>query len=371
MLEHLLKIVAALFVGVWVARYLGPQEYGLLSYAQSFVGLFAVISSLGLDSILFRELIKDSNNEKILLATAFGLKLIGAIALLIVLFITVQFVSNTHETNALIFIIGSASLFNAFNVFEMYFRAKVLGRYVALVQITTLIVSSILKIVLIVKQFSVIAFALMIVFDAIFLATGLVYYFKTYSRNNCNSFSFNKKIAVSLLNDSWPLIISGSMLMVQAYIDQVMLKEYLGSTQVGYYSIAIKIIAIFGFVPTVLKNSLFPAIQSAKNISDTLYKERLLNYYRLNFVLFLLIATPVFIFSETIIILLFGQVYQPAGILLAILSLRLFFANMGVARGAFILCENLMKFSTITMALGTITNVLFNYTWIPNYGAKV
>ncbi len=67
--------------------------------------------------------------------------------------------------------------------------------------------------------------------------------------------------------------------------------------------------------------------------------------------------------------LLFGIEYQSAGILLALMSSRLFFTNMGVARGTFILTENLMKFSLMTTILGTIANIGLNYLWIREYGA--
>ena len=57
--EKILRIVVGLFVGIWVARYLGPEQFGLFSYAQSFVGLFTAIATLGLDGIVVRELVKE------------------------------------------------------------------------------------------------------------------------------------------------------------------------------------------------------------------------------------------------------------------------------------------------------------------------
>ena len=90
----------------------------------------------------------------------------------------------------------------------------------------------------------------------------------------------------------------------------------------------------------------------------------------MNFLLFLAIAIPLFLFSEQIVILLFGIEYQSVGILLSLMVIRLFFTNMGVARSAYILNENLMKFSLATMTLGTITNIMLNYLWIPEYGSK-
>lgn len=61
--EKILRMVVGLFVGVWVARYLGPERFGLLSYAQSFVGLFSAFATLGLDEIVVRELVKDESKR--------------------------------------------------------------------------------------------------------------------------------------------------------------------------------------------------------------------------------------------------------------------------------------------------------------------
>jgi len=140
--------------------------------------------------------------------------------------------------------------------------------------------------------------------------------------------------------------------------------------EVGYYSVALKLIESFGFIPMMLKNSLIPAILNAKKHSEEKYQNRLLNFYRLNFLVFLMTAIPIYIFSEEIVIVLFGIEYQPAGVLLSLMASRLFFANMGSARGCYIMAENLLKFSMLTMILGTLVNVGLNYLWIDEYGAR-
>jgi len=369
--EKILRMIVGLFVGIWVARYLGPEQFGLFSYAQSFVGLFTAIATLGLDGIIVRELVKDKGRRDELIGTAFWLKLMGALGVLAILAIAVNFTSNDHYTNILIFIIASATIFQSFNVIDLYFQSKVLSKYVVYANIISLFLSSMVKIALILFEAPLVAFAWVVLFDNFVLACGYIYfYIKNNSTFSIKNLTFNKLTAVHLLRDSWSLILSGGLLTIQAYIDQVMIQEFRGSIEVGYYSVAIKLIAFLGFMPMLLKNSLFPAIQSAKKHSEKLYIDRLLNFYRLNFLLFLLFAIPIFFFAEKIVVLLFGEAYQPAGVLLALLAIRLFFANMGVARGAYMLSENLMKFSMITMALGTIVNVILNYLWISDYGAK-
>ena len=61
--EKIIRMMVGLFIGIWVARYLGPEQFGLFSYAVSFVGLFTAISTLGLDTIVVRELVKNESNR--------------------------------------------------------------------------------------------------------------------------------------------------------------------------------------------------------------------------------------------------------------------------------------------------------------------
>lgn len=365
--EKILRMAVGLFVGVWVARYLGPEQFGVLSYAQSFVFLFTALATLGLDGIVVRELIKDETQRDVLLGTSFVLKIIGALLILPVLAIAVQFTSNDDYTNVLIFIIASATVFQSFNVIDFYYQSKVLSKYVALANSISLGFSSLIKISLIINQAPLFTFALMIVFDKAILAIGFIYYYKKTSQLKLFNWNFDWHAAKRLLKDSWPLILSGLVLMIQARIDQIMLKEMVGNVEVGFYSVAMRLIESFAFVTMTLKTSFFPAIQNAKKHSVKLYQHRLLNFYRLNFLLFLIIAIPLFLFSEKLVVLLYGLEFQPAGVLLSLMAIRLFFANMGVARGVFLISENLMKFSLITMILGTIVNIALNYIWIPKY----
>jgi len=369
--EKILRMIVGLFVGIWVARYLGPEQFGLFSYAQSFVALFSAVATLGLDSIVVRELVKNESRADELIGTAFWLKLMGAIVVLLLLAIAVNFTSNDTFTNSLIFIIASATIFQSFNVVDMFFQAKVMSKYVVFANVISLLLSSVVKICLIMIEAPLIWLAWSVLFDSFVLACGYVYWFTQANyKNFFKTISFNFGVAKALLKDSKFIVFSSVVLMIQSRIDQVMIKSFIGSEEVGYYSVAMKLIESFGFIPMMLKNSLYPAIQNVRNKSVQLYQNRLLNFYRLNFLLFLAVAIPIYLFSEQIVVTLFGIAYQPAGVLLSLMAIRLFFANMGVSRGAFILSENLLKFSFITMLVGTLVNIGLNYIWIPNYGSK-
>src|ERR1051325_10626811 len=75
--DRILRLGVGLFVGVWVARYLGPEQFGLYNYALAFAGLFGAFATLGLDSIVVRDIVSNPANKNEVLGTAFVLKLIG------------------------------------------------------------------------------------------------------------------------------------------------------------------------------------------------------------------------------------------------------------------------------------------------------
>jgi O-antigen/teichoic acid export membrane protein len=366
-IDRIVRLSIGLFVSVWVTRYLGPNDFGLLSFSQSFVGIFAVFASLGLDSILVNHLIDKKIDSSDLLFTAFTLKLIAGFISVILCFFSVAFFLKSEDSSLLISIISISTIFQAFNVVDSFFQSKTISKYVVFSNIISFIICSIFKLLFVYFDFPLIYFALISIVETCLLALGYLYFF--YANKLQGKYNFKIKIAKTLLGESWPLILSGGVLMIQSRIDQVMLKEMTNNLEVGYYSTALRLIEVFGFVTVILSNSLSPAIYKAKLISKKLYENRLLNYYRLNFILFLATAIPLYFFSEFIVEVLFGREFMPAGVLLALMSIRLFFTNMGTARGAFIVTEKLFKFSLLAMIIGTLVNICANFILIPVNGA--
>lgn len=366
--ERVFRIFASLFVGVWVARHLGPSDYGAFQFAFSFVSIFTAIATLGLDEIVVRELVKDESKKNALLGTSFFLKALGGVASLIILIICIQFINYESAINKMILLIGSASIIQCFNVIDLNFRSKVQSKFVTYAGFFSLLISSLTKVGLILMDAPVVYFAMVVVLEAILLAIAFIYYYvKTSTDDSIFNWYFDRSLAKELLSDSWPLIFSGMVLMVQARIDQVMLKELSSNEEVGYYSVALRLVEIFGFIPVLIQGSLLPSLINSKKASEELYKKRLLNYYRLNFILFIGIAIPIALCSNLIISVLYGADFLAAVPLLALMSIRLLFADMGVARGSFINIENLFKFSMLTMIIGTVVNIVLNYFWIPQF----
>lgn len=366
--EKLLRMFIGLFVGIWVARYLGPEQFGLLSYAQSFVFLFTAIATLGLDSIVVRELVRDNSQQQVLLGTSFALKLIGSLCILPLLWLGVQFTSNDSYTNLLIFIIASGTIFQSFNVIDFYYQSRVMSKYVAFANTLTLAVSSIIKIALILNQASLVAFALVGVFDTIILALGFIYFYIHKTQHSIRHWQFDRVVAKRLLKDSWPLIISSVMISLYMKVDQIMIKEMLDNNAVGQYAAAVRISEAWYFLPLAICSSLFPAIINAKKVSEELYHQRLKRLYSLMIWLGIAVSIPIMLLSDWLINLLYGSAYIGAGSILMIHIWAGVFVSIGIASSGWIINQNLQVYSTWNTIFGALLNIVLNYFLISAIG---
>jgi O-antigen/teichoic acid export membrane protein len=364
--EQALRILSGIIVGIWVTRYLGPERYGIFSYAIAFTSIFGSIAKLGLDGIVVRNLVKAPEKRDAILGTAFWLKLVGATLMLIVVGVSLL-VTDTDRTTALyVMIITAGFLFQSVEVIDFYFQSRVLSKFVSLCRVCQLVLSSILKLYFIYKRADLIWFVVIMLIDQFTVAVTLCLAYKSQEKKGFfGQFSFVE--AKNMLQDSYPLILSGFLLMVQARADQVLLKKLIGNTELGYYSSALRLIEAFVFVPVILSNSLFPAVVNARKMSKELYETRLLRLYRLMMALFLLVATPIFFFGSFIITILYKNAYAPAGPLFSLMAFRLFFTNYGMARNSFLMAENLTGFSLFTMAAGAVVSLALNFLLIPHY----
>ena len=367
MMEKGFALAAGMVVGIYVARYLRPEAFGLLNYAISFVGIFSALSTIGLEQIIVRELAKHPERKEELLGTGVILRLAGSVVLIIVMGIFMLFMRQESFTTILIFIVAAAEIFKCFEVINYFYQSQVKSKYVVRTQMFINLAVSLAKIGMVLLQFSLVWFAIIVAINAVLNAAGYIF---TYTRTSgvLKQWSFQKTLAWRLLKETWPLALYGVALNVQARIDQVMLGNLLNNYEVGQYSVALKFIEIFGFVPMVLMSTFTPAVSKAKAIDEGLYEARLVNFYRLMFLAFLVMAIPIYFFSEDVISWLYGAEYEAAGFLLSLFALRLFFSNMGVGKSIYIVNESMFTYSLLTVIIGAASNIALNWFLIPRYG---
>lgn len=364
---QIFKMIAELLVGIWVARYLGPEQFGVFSYAIAFTAIFSAIAKLGLDGIVVRDLVREPSLRDVYLGTAFWLKLVGAIVTLVVIVFAAQLTSNDHTTNLYILIIASGTIFQSFEVVDFYFQSQIISKFVSICKLMQLVFSSLLKLYLIYTEAGLFWFVLVSLVDQMILALSLYFAYR-YQKVGGFYCHFDLMTAKQLLQNSWPLIFSGLVVMIYMRIDQIMIKDMLGEKEVGLYSAAARISEVWYFIPMLLTNSLFPSIVNAKKVSETLYLARLQRLYTFLVWMGVTIALPMTFMSNWLITLLYGKAYIDAGQVLMIHIWAAVFVSLGVASGSWYTSENLQRYAFYRTFLGAIINVALNLILIPILG---
>jgi O-antigen/teichoic acid export membrane protein len=366
--EKMVRMGVGLFVGVWMARFLGPGQFGYLSYALAFVSLFSAIAGLGLDGIVVRELVRDPSGKDEILGTAFVLKfLTGVLTFLTVLAAIRLLRPDDSLTFWLVGITAGGMIFNAFDTIDFWYQSQVQSKYTVVAKSSAFLLISAVKVFLILAEAPLIAFAAAGFAEIVIGSLGMVTTYRVCGRH-IRSWRSNVAVARRLLKDSWPLILSGIAIMIYMRIDQVMIGEMVGSKEVGIYSVAVQLVEAWYFLPGIIVSSVFPSIVEAKEMGETIFYERLQKLY--NFMAFIayVIVIPVTILAGWVIKTLYGAAYAKAGPMLAVLIWSILFTNLGMARSTFLTTMNWTRIHFLTVGLGCVINVLLNYILIPAYG---
>jgi PST family polysaccharide transporter len=359
-----------LFVSVWVARYLGPEQFGILNYAIAFVALFTAFSTLGLNSIIVRDIVNDPDSANEILGSAFALKLIGGVVALALIIATISIIRpDDNLTRWLVGIIAVGMVFQAFDAIDFWFQSQILSKYTVYAKSPAFLLANIGKVVLILTGATLIAFAWIALAEIAMGAVGLII---AYQMRGHALLRWRGRLTrtIGFIKDSWPLMFSAMVGMIYMRIDQIMLGEMVGDSAVGVYSAAVRLSEVWYFIPTAIAVSVFPALIEAKKISERLYNEHFQKLYNLMTWIAISIALPVTFLAGYIIDFLYGEKYGAAGTVLAIHIWAGIFVFLGVVSSKYLLTENYIRISFFRTSIGAVVNILLNLALIPRYGVN-
>ncbi len=361
------SMIVAFFIGAYIARYLGPKNYGAMSYTISFVSLFGFLAGFGVDNILNRELVKYPEKKDELLGNSFWLKLIGGIIAIIVINFVSFFTNEDTLTRLLVFVFSLTFVFQSFTVISIFFQSQVLSKKIVSVQLIITFLSTLVKLLFVYLHLGVFWIITVYLFDSINLAIGLtLLYNKNYKKYFNWSINFN--LIKLLLKDSIPLMFTTITVVIYSKIDQVILRHMMDEVAVGIYSVAVKLSEIWYFIPSIICASLFPAIINAKKVDNMLFENRLKKMYLIILWLAIVIAVLNFALSSFIIKILFGYQYSFSAVVFNIYIWSIVPSFLMIIINYYLVVENYTKIYFIITLIGAVLNILLNLLFIPKFG---
>jgi len=367
LVDRVVRFVLGITIGIMVARYLGPKDYGILNYVLSLTGIIGIIGTFGMDSVVIKDLVKYKSLDTKIIYNAIFLKFIGAVLVIVMAQIVAFLLHLSDEIKLFIFIVTLSGLINFLYVIDLFYKSKVLMNKIVKLNVITLILVSLYKLLLIVIKAPLIFFFFSPLLDAIIgsflklkliLKDGYIFY------KNKISYSYIKK----LLSQSWPFIIMSLIAVIYTKIDQIMIFQMLGAKENGLYAAATRLSNILFMLPGVVSGSFYIAVLNAKKVSEELYYRRLKALYFVMFWGAILLILPFMFFSKEIILILYGKQYKLASDVLFFHIWCVLFVFISAVTNMWFVIENKQKISMYFNLTGLVVNITLNVILIKIYG---
>lgn len=363
----IVNIISGLFVGILIARYLGPGDYGLMNYIISYVTLFSILANFGLDNIEIRELSKQQISFNVILGTAFRLRVIFALTTILLVVLTLLAFRPDPFTFWMILVYSASLLLSTLNVIRNYFTSIILNEYVVKTEIVRTIIGAAIKIVLLLFHLPLGWFIVAVTFDFVLIASGYLLSYRL-KVGSYFEWTYSSNLAKKLIKDSFPLLLSGAAIIIYQKIDQVMIKNMIDNESVGQFSVASKITELGVFVPLIIAQTVTPLLVKAHHENINSYAEKKQQFSDLMFWTAIGIALLMSLLASPAIKILFGSKYLAAIPVLQIMAWKTVFVALFAASGQIIIIENLQKFVVLRNIVGCLVSIILNILLIPKFG---
>lgn len=366
---NLFRMCISILTTIAVARYLGPEDFGVLNFTLAVTLILGAFSSLGMNNRIRKELAENPGNHPEILGTYTALTLLSGFLTYSILMLVVCIWVPEASKILLYAWLGAVLLLSPLRCIEIWFQTEVRSKLPVMALAIGAALSAAAKLAFIIMDASLPFFGIAIFVETLATVTVLLFIYKIHA-GPLGLWQINWRLSRQLLNDSWPLLLGGIAVTIYMQIDQVMLGMLNGDSAVGQYSAAVRFSTIWYFIPMMLATSLFPAIVRIRSVSKDLYQTRQRQYLQMNAFIAYLIILPVSAGAFTLVPLVFGEDYIKGAPVLSIHIWSLLFVFLGIARGQVLLVEGFYRFTMLSTVTGALVNVLLNYLLIPSYGGS-
>jgi polysaccharide transporter, PST family len=367
--DRALRLGIGFFVGVWAARYLGPHDFGQLSYALAIAGLCSMLVDLALEGVVVSALLARPAQANVILGTAFWLRVIGgAIGILVVTAGASIARADEPAIVAMAIIVALTFLANPFHVIEFWYQSKLESRTPMLARSIGFVIVTILRVACILAALPVAAFAWLVVIDGALAAAALLFVFRQ-SRQHLDRPLWSTAEAHELLRKAAPLILAGIATIALMRVDQLMIGAFLDDRAVGIYAAATRLTETLALAAATIASSLLPAVIELQRNSAARYRFELQRIFASMLALAILVALPVSLAAPWIIALLYGVRFDGAESVLAIHVWSCLFTFVGAVIANRLLADGLNGYAFMRMGVALLANIALNLLLIPRFGS--
>jgi len=365
--DRLVRGALNLVVLICLGRFLGPELYGLYSYAIAFVAIFAAFGSLAHEGILIRELVREDHPPGRTLGAAFVLRAVGGLIGMTLAIGVAGFVPGARTEAGLVAIIAMGLLFQPFDILDYWFQSRLQSRYVVPVRITAALLIGGCKIALALRLATLSALAWMSVAEAFLVAIGLLVIYRRKGPRPAH-WKIDRAEIWTLLRESGPMAATSLLVLLFMKMDQIMLAWFVGFRELGIYASAVRLVDLWNFIPLAVLPSLYPTLVTLRKRDEAQYTRFLQRLLAIFFLLSLVVVGANLLLGRALLKLLFGAEYVSAAPALWILSLSTLFHYSSFIRAQWLFIEHKVIYHLWAAGIAVVALATLNYVLIPRFG---
>ena len=369
-----------------MSRMLGPEGYGLYSLTLPFQGIFQILSAGGLPPAISKYVAEyNAKDEKQLtrqiIVTATKFMILMAILLSIILLFSSDFIANNiFHKPLVVWPLRAVSVITPFSVIVGAMRGAFQGFYKNEYTVYNRLA----------EQVGIIVFACIFVYCGLYAMgavlgtavgfiisaiTAVILYKKYITPLFDNAETLNLstreelKLLWMLIKFAIPVAITALSEMAIYDVSTLVIGIFMLATDVGYYNAADPIARIPLIISLSVSTVLLPATAEAYSLKNhQLLEEYIVDCLRYSILTVLPLSLLIAIFSEPVLIILFGGNYIPSSGVLSILVIGMSFYSIYMICSSILQGTGKPRLPMYILLIGTLINIIFNALFVKEIG---
>ncbi|MCF6237097.1 MAG: oligosaccharide flippase family protein [Gammaproteobacteria bacterium] len=365
LLEKILKIVVGVFVTAYVARYLGPEKWGVFAIALGTVAIFSAAAGMGADHVNLSELSKrDGKDGSVFLASAIFLRSIWSVLCLILFLLFILF--TQIENSMVYYILAGTVPLAALSILGNKLQADGRFQNFAVISGTVILIGAVLKVIGVVIFMPLTFFVAIAVLEAVLASAFILCLIYLRTEFRFSKTNINLKQAKSYFRLCLPLAISAALIMLYLRLELFTVDYFLGKESAGIWAAVAMFLTPWGLVAS----SVIPVankVLSTRGINSNYYEEDIIKLIR-GMLAVALVAIGVNMFSVSYLVpILLGEKFSQVTELVWIASFVIIPLFMGSVQEIWIAQQRttttVLKKVVIGIPLSGILLTIFTIKW--------
>jgi len=337
----------------YLVRVLGPEKFGLIAFAQAFIQYFNILTDYGFNLSATREIsIHRENKEKV--SEVFSSVMIIKFILLILSFVIITIIVFSFEKfrrNWLIYYLAFGMVIGQAIFPVWFFQGMEKMKYITFLNVTAKLIFTISTFAFIHKTSDYIYVPLLNSLG--FLTSGFLAVWVIIRNFNVRIYVPHLRVLIKYLKDSSQYFLSRVSVSIYTSTNAFVLGLFTNNKVVGYYSIAEKLYIALQQLYYPLVSTLYPYVAHKKNVH--LYRK----IFKLSILINVIIVFILFILSNYIIEIVFGNELEVSAKVLKILLLSALIVVPSILLGyPFLAALGFANYANISVILGSLLHLL-------------